>query len=628
MDPGTDDDTRRSRSLKEWLGSGRPTTGELGRLLALARPHGLLLAVALFLTTGTTGVSLAIPWVLAQLVDGVLALQPVAGAVAGRFTPHLDQLLGLAHVTAPARLDRLALLLLALAVARSLLTAGQAYAIALAGERAVLALRGRLYAHLLRLGPGFYDRGRLGEHVSRVINDVAQVQAAVTADLAAFAATTLTLLGALALLFWQSWRMSLLLLVLVPPVVGLARLYGRSMRRLGEAYQDRLADASAVVEETLAGIRLVQSFTQERREEERFSAALGNIYRTAVRRALTLGLYSAAVASVTFGALVATLWFGSQEVLLGRLSTGDLVAFVAYSSMVATSVSVLVGLYARWASALGASRRVFALLERRPAIRDRPGALALGKVCGRLTLDGVYFSYDGGPPVLAGIDLELAPGETLAVVGRSGAGKSTLLHLVARFYDPTGGQLLLDGTDLRAVTLASLRARLAIVTQEPILFNASVAENLRYGRPCATDTQVRAAATAACAHEFVAALPCGYDTVVGDRGARLSTGERQRLAIARALLREPELLLLDEATSSLDNESERLVQEALGRLTEGRTTIVIAHRLSTVHDAQRIAVLDGGRVVELGPHAELVARAGLYARLYRHHLRLGPDLAL
>lgn len=598
---------------------------EVRRLLALAGPQAPLLLVALLLTVGTTAVSLAIPLVMARLVDGVLVYDAALTVAADRVAPILDAWLGLAGADAAERLNRLTVLLLAMAVLRAGLGSGQALSIAVAGERVVLAFRQRVYGHMLRLSPAFYDDRRLGELVSRLVNDIAQIQAAVTADLAGFAATSLTLIGAVALLFWQSWRLTLLVLVVVPPLVVVARLFGRSMRRYGQEYQDRLAEGSAVAEETLGGIRLVQAFTREDLEAARFADALRLLYGTAVRRARAMAGFGTAVASLSFLVLVLTVWFGGREVLAGRLTTGELVAFVAYSGMVANSSSSLIGLYARWANALGASRRVFAVLAREPAISDRPGARPLGRVAGRVTLEGVHFAYDGRRHVLRGIELDVTEGEKLALVGPSGAGKSTLLHLVARFYDPTAGRVLVDGTDIRDVALESLRRQIGIVSQETLLFNASVADNLRFGRPDATDAEIFAAARAACAQEFVARLPDGYDTVVGERGVRLSVGERQRLAIARALLRDPRLLLLDEATSSLDNESEVLVQQALERLTVGRTTIVIAHRLSTVLGADRIAVLDEGRLVGIGRHEALVAGGGLYARLYELHLRGSAD---
>ncbi len=562
-------------------------------MLSFARPHTPALLAALLVLAGNTAAGLAVPLVLARLLDSILLLGQEAAL----------------------RLNQTVLVLVGLFVARGVSGGVQSYLMARVGERVVLRIRRMLYDHLTCLDPSFYDDRRVGELLSRVMNDVTFVQSVVTSDLAALLTNSLTFLGALAILVWRNWRLTALIVLVVPPLVLLARLYGRRMHRLSIRVQDRMADASAAVEESLGAIRLVQSFVREPYERARFKKAASGIYDAALGRARSQAVFGSTISVLTFGVLAVVLWFGGREVLAGRLQVGDLVAFVVYSGMMATSASGLVSLYGRLSGALGASRRVFELLDRPPAVADRVGAGTLDAVAGRVTFENVRFAYDRGDEVLKGIDLEIAPGETLALVGPSGAGKSTLMHLIARFYDPVSGRLLVDGVDVREVTLASLRAQVGLVPQEVVLFNATVAVNLRYGRLDATDDEVEAAARAANAHDFIARLPDGYQTLVGERGVRVSAGERQRIAIARALLKDPRILLLDEATSSLDSESEELVQKALERLMAGRTTIAIAHRLSTVRSVDRIAVVDGGRIVELGTHEALRRRGGLYSRL-------------
>lgn len=581
-------------TIRERVVAGRPQRDEMRRLLAFSRPYVPEIVAALILLSFGTAAGLLAPAVLAVLLDDVLIV---------------------GDPEAVQRLNQLTILLVGLVVVRSVLTAAHGWLMARAGEGVVLDLRRKLYGHLIYLGPTFYDESRVGALVSRIMSDVAQIQSVITSDLALLTSTLLTLVGAFALLMWRSWRLTVLIMLLVPPVILVARLYGHRMRRYGTLYQDRMAETTSVVEETLGAIRLVQGFARESFEQARFLDAALRLYDAALLRAKAHALYSAVVSMLTFSALAITLWFGGREVLAGRLTVGDLVAFVAYSSLIGGSASNLVTLYGRWANALGASRRVFELLDTEPVVADTSDAHELEQVVGRVTFEGVCFAYGTGGVVLHDIDLDVAPGEKLALVGPSGAGKSTLIHLISRFYDPREGRLLIDGIDARDVTLVSLRTHIGSVPQDTVLFNATIGENLRYGRLDATEEELVDAARAAFAHDFISRLPLGYETKVGERGIRLSAGERQRVAIARALLKDPQVLLLDEATSSLDSESERLVQAALERLMVGRTTIVIAHRLSTVRNVDRIAVVDRGRIVELGAHCELLERDGLYARL-------------
>jgi subfamily B ATP-binding cassette protein MsbA len=594
----------RIRHYTERLRAARPTGEETRRLLALGRPEAPSIGAALVLLAGQTVTSLAVPWLLAQLLDRLIEF-------------------GLDSVTdGLATLGRYTGAILLLFAARSILSSGQSYLLARAGERVVLRLRNHLYSHLLRLGPPFYDHQRVGGLVSRVVSDVTRLQGAATSDVASFLTASVTLFGAMGLLLWQNWRLAMLLIVVVPPVVLLARFNGRRQRKLGEMVQDRQAAVAGVVEESLGAIRLLQSFVREPYERGRFETASRALMDASLERARVVALFGSAISFVVFAALAGILFAGGREVILGRLTPGTLVAYVVYTQMVASSAGQLVGLYGSWSGALGAGRKVFALLDTPPSVEDKPDAMALTQpVEGRVTFEGVGFAYGRGGAVLHDIDLDVAPGETVALVGPSGAGKSTLMHLVARFYDPQDGRLTLDGRDLRDLRLAELRAAIGLVPQETTLFNATIAENLRYGRLDATDEELRAAAEAAFAAPFVEALPDGYDTLVGERGIRLSAGERQRIAIARALLKDPRILLLDEATASLDSQSESLVQAALERLMAGRTSLVIAHRLSTVHNADRIAVVERGRIVEVGPHAALIAKGGLYERLHALQFR-------
>ena len=546
----------------------------LGRILGFARPYRGRLASALALTLLGAAVWLTVPLGLRALLDAVF--EEGNGGL----------------------LDGLALGLLGLFVVQFGLSFGGSYLLEWTGERVVADLRQRLYTHLHRLGLGFFSNQRTGDLTSRLTNDVGSVREAVTNALSQLLTQSFSLLGSLVLMVVLNWRLSLFVFFVVPPVSLAARYFGRIVRRLARRIQDRLADTTAIAEESISAIRVVKAFGQSDYETGRYNSAVEDLFETARRRVLITSLFYSGMGLLFLSALVGLFWYGGQEVLAGRLTTGDLVAFIFYALNIATSVGGLSRLYATFNTAAGASERLFELVDLAPEIEE--GATVLDRVEGRVAFEGVGFSYETGPPVLHDLSFEVEAGETVALVGPSGAGKSTLLGLLPRFYDPTEGRIRIEGHDLRTLTLDSLRAQFGLVSQDVQLFGVSIGENIRYGDLGASDAQVEAAARAANAHAFIHALPEGYATPVGERGIKLSGGQRQRVAIARALLRDPAILLLDEATSALDAESERLVQEALDRLMVGRTTFVIAHRLATVRDADRILVLDAGEIVEEG----------------------------
>jgi ATP-binding cassette subfamily B protein len=568
-------------------------SASIRRVLRLARPElKSLVAGTVFLAVGSA-MSLLFPRVIGSIVDQATT-----------------------HERSLASLDRTAMWLVVIAVVQALAFALRFSLFTIAGERVVARLRADLFARLMDQDIAFFDENKTGELMNRLASDTTVLQNTVSVNISMGLRFIASITGGVGFLFYTSTRLTLLMLAIVPPIALGAVAYGRRVRKLARDVQDALARASEVAAETLAGIRTVRAFTAEPSEVKRYEGAIMGSFDLARRRALIASTFMGVASFAAYTAVAAVLWYGGHLVAGGALTAGELTSFLVYTLLVAFALGGLSELWADYMKASGAAERIFELLDRTPAIPPSGGA-ELAEVEGRVDFEGVTFSYPSrrDARVLVGIDLAIRPGEVVAIVGPSGAGKSTIAGLLGRLYDPDAGRILLDGHDLRELAPDGLRRRIGVVSQEPILFSSSIADNIRYGRAGATDAEVQAAARAANAHDFISRFPDGYATKVGERGVQLSGGQKQRVAIARAVLKDPRILILDEATSALDAESEHLVKEALERLMKGRTTLIIAHRLSTVAGADRVCVLDGGRIVQSGAHAALMGEEGLYRRL-------------
>ena len=562
------------------------------RLLAYIRPYLGRLGLAVICIIVASGANLYLPWIIKDMIDKVLAERDMA------------------------MLNIISVSIVVVFAIRGFFYYWQSYLVSYIGQRVVVDVREVMFKKFQRMPMAYFDKHQTGETMSYVTNDVAAIQAALVDNLIEFFTEAAILVGSIVLMLYIDWKLTLLTLITVPMVGYAMKIFGRKIKRAGTLIQERMADITALLQESISSIRVVKSFVREDYEIKRFRAENLLNFQAVMKNVQLTSLLTPTVEFLAALAVTLIVWFGGYEVVNGIMSAGSLVAFLTYAVNLANPVKRLSRIYGRMPQAMAAIDRIFSVLDMEETVNDKPDAIPLPKISGQVSVEGVTFSYDDKHNALENVNFEVQPGQMIAFVGPSGAGKSTIANLIPRFYDVQAGAIKIDGYDIRDVTLNSLREQIGIVPQETLLFSTTVMENIRYGRLDATDDEVIAAAVAANADKFIRELPEGYQTQIGERGLNLSGGQRQRMAIARAMLKNPQILILDEATSALDTESEKIVQAALDELMVGRTSFVIAHRLSTIFGADQIFVIDKGKICEHGTHKELLARGGLYSNLY------------
>lgn len=576
----------------------RRRLGVLWRLTALIRPHRARFLLAVVTLMCASGITLVYPQAARYAIDTGM------------------------HSQETHDLDLIVVGLIGLFVLNAVFVWLRHYSISWLGERVVADLRGMVVDRLLTLPLGWFHERRSGELVGRLASDVTVIEDVVGSDLSMATRNAVQMIGALVMLFVIDVKLTALMLAIVPPIILTTMVFGRKIRVMTRGVQDQLANVSGQVQESIGAIATVQGFVREAHETKRYRSGVERAFDKTIELVKWRAWFFSTAMTAGYAGIAAVVWLGGRALIHHELTPGDLTSFFLYTFIVAGAVADLAGLWASLQRAAGATDRLFAVIDTVPEIRDPEVATPLPAGKGAIKFEAVGFAYPArrGQQVLVDVDLDIKPGEVIALVGPSGAGKSTILGLLARFYDVDAGRVLFEGVDVRQLPLSDLRRALAMVAQEPVLFSGSIRDNIGYGRDGASREDIEQAARDAYAHDFIAGFPEGYDTVIGERGTKLSGGQKQRIALARALIANPRVLILDEATSNLDAESEAAVQAALARIMIGRTTIIVAHRLSTVRDADRIVVIEGARVVEQGGHDELMDRRGTYRRLVEHQL--------
>lgn len=572
--------------------TGKRNNKTLKRLFQVLAPYRKTIFLAALLFALVAAVNLAILWNVRGLVDKTMV--------------HRD----MSAISATIRV------LLALFFLQTVLSMMQNYILSWVGQKMVNDFKSRLFNHMQALSLGFFTRRRTGEIISRLTNDVTAIQKIATGIPVDLAKHTVTLFGGLGILFYMNWKLCLITLAVIPFLVIVAKFFGKNLKKLSTKLQDSLAENSTLLEEVVSGIRIVKSFVREEETSRKFSGQLESIFDISMQKSRVLAVFVPVITFLTLTAAAMVLWYGSVEIVRGNMTPGDLISFVLYGGILMLPFSSFARIFSQVKEVQGATERVFEILDEKSSVYESDLARSITRADGNIRFNRVSFGYDAEREILKDISFAVGRGEVVAIVGPSGAGKTTLVNLLHRFYDPQKGSIELDGTDIREIRLKDYYGQLGLVPQETFLFGGTIRENILYGKEGASEEEMARASKAAHVDEFIRNLPGKYDTIVGEKGVNLSGGQRQRIAIARAILKNPRILILDEATSSLDNESETLIQDALDHFMKDRTTFIIAHRLSTIQSADRILVMEKGRLVEAGTHDELMLRRGLYYRLY------------